>query len=73
MRKNSCATAPSNQAHSAEGQSRSRSQAREKEWASDEHFTVDGSLLEAWASVKSFQQLYPSSGESRCFLFSTFN
>jgi Transposase domain (DUF772). len=24
-------------------------------WASDEHFTVDGSLLEAWASVKSFQ------------------
>src|SRR5215813_5525408 len=30
-------------------------QAREKGWASDEHFTVDGTLLEAWASVKSFQ------------------
>ena len=30
-------------------------QAREKGWTSDEHFTVDGTLLEAWASVKSFQ------------------
>jgi transposase len=30
-------------------------QAREQGWASDEHFTVDGSLLEAWASTKSFQ------------------
>ena len=30
-------------------------QAREKEWTSDEHFSVDGTLLEAWASVKSFQ------------------
>src|SRR6201984_1126158 len=30
-------------------------QAREQGWASDEHFTVDGTLLEAWASVKSFQ------------------
>src|SRR5258708_4630752 len=30
-------------------------QAREQGWASDEHFTVDGSLLEAWASAKSFQ------------------
>src|SRR5260370_28050351 len=30
-------------------------QAREQGWASEEHFTVDGSLLEAWASVKSFQ------------------
>jgi transposase len=30
-------------------------QAREQGWASKEHFTVDGSLLEAWASVKSFQ------------------
>jgi len=29
--------------------------AREQGWASDEHFTVDGTLLEAWASVKSFQ------------------
>src|SRR5437762_4823731 len=26
-------------------------QAREKGWTSDEHFTVDGTLLEAWASV----------------------
>jgi Transposase domain (DUF772) len=31
-------------------------QAREQGWASDEHFTVDGTLLEAWASVKSFQR-----------------
>jgi transposase len=30
-------------------------QARGQGWASDEHFTVDGSLLEAWASAKSFQ------------------
>jgi transposase len=30
-------------------------QARRQGWASQEHFTVDGSLLEAWASVKSFQ------------------
>src|SRR6202041_3404898 len=29
--------------------------ARENGWTSDEHFTVDGTLLEAWASVKSFQ------------------
>jgi hypothetical protein len=27
----------------------------EKGWASDEHFTVDGTLIEAWASLKSFQ------------------
>ena len=31
-------------------------QAREKGWASDEHFTVDGRLIEAWASLKSFQR-----------------
>ena len=31
-------------------------QAREKELLSDEHFTVDGTLLEAWASKKSFQK-----------------
>jgi len=31
-------------------------QAREKGWISDEHFTVDGTLLEAWASLKSFQR-----------------
>ena len=30
-------------------------QARDKGWTSDEHFTVDGTLLEAWASLKSFQ------------------
>src|ERR1700681_768931 len=30
-------------------------QARAEGWSSDEHFTVDGTLLEAWASVKSFQ------------------
>ena len=30
-------------------------QARGQGWASAEHFTVDGSLLEAWASAKSFQ------------------
>jgi transposase len=30
-------------------------QAREKGWTSDEHFTVDGTLIEAWASLKSFQ------------------
>jgi transposase len=31
-------------------------QAREKGWTSDEHFSVDGTLLEAWASDKSFQR-----------------
>ncbi len=31
-------------------------QARAKGWVSDEHFTVDGTLLEAWAGVKSFQR-----------------
>jgi len=30
-------------------------QARAKALTSDEHFTVDGTLLEAWASLKSFQ------------------
>jgi transposase len=30
-------------------------QAHGQGWASDEHFTVDGTLLEAWASLKSFQ------------------
>lgn len=29
--------------------------AREKGLVSDEHFTVDGTLMEAWASLKSFQ------------------
>jgi len=31
-------------------------QARSQGLTSDEHFTVDGTLLEAWASVKSFQR-----------------
>src|SRR6201997_2714699 len=30
-------------------------QAREKNLTSDEHFTVDGTLIEAWAGLKSFQ------------------
>jgi transposase len=30
-------------------------EARNEGWASDEHFTVDGTLLEAWASLKSFR------------------
>jgi transposase len=32
------------------------SQAREKNLTSDEHFTVDGTLIEAWASLKSFHR-----------------
>ena len=32
-----------------------REQAREQGLLSDEHFTVDGTLIEAWASQKSFQ------------------
>jgi len=31
-------------------------QARERRLLSDEHFTVDGTLLEAWASAKSYQR-----------------
>lgn len=31
-------------------------QAQEKKLTSDEHFTVDGTLIEAWAGLKSFQQ-----------------
>lgn len=31
-------------------------QAQERNLTSDEHFTVDGTLLEAWASLKSFQR-----------------
>jgi hypothetical protein len=30
--------------------------ARERNLLSDEHFTVDGTLLEAWASLESFQR-----------------
>jgi len=36
-------------------------QARAKGWTSEEHFTVDGTLLEAWASLKSFR---PKEGKS---------
>jgi len=31
-------------------------QARERQFLSDEHFTVDGTLIEAWAGVKSFKK-----------------
>src|SRR6202521_834502 len=31
-------------------------QAQEKNLTSDEHFTVDGTLIEAWASLKSFRR-----------------
>jgi len=31
-------------------------QAQEKKLTSDEHFTVDGTLLEAWAGAKSFRR-----------------
>jgi transposase len=31
-------------------------QAQQKNLTSDEHFTVDGTLIEAWASLKSFQR-----------------
>lgn len=37
-------------------------QASEKGWTSDEHFTVDGTLIEAWASLKSFQRKEQSKG-----------
>src|SRR4030088_3009272 len=36
-------------------------QARAAALLSDEHFTVDGTVLEAWASLKSFQRALPSS------------
>jgi transposase len=29
--------------------------ARENKWVSDDHFSVDGTLIEAWASMKSFR------------------
>src|ERR1700722_19842417 len=48
-------------------------QARGQGWASDEHFTVDGSLLEAWAGVESFQRKnkkssFPPDDRKRSFL-----
>jgi transposase len=39
-------------------------QARKGGLLSDEHFTVDGTLLEAWASVKSFQRKGWQAGDS---------
>ena len=36
--------------------------ARQKDLLSDEHFTVDGTLIEAWAGQKSFQKKDPPSG-----------
>src|SRR5262249_24826572 len=33
---------------------RVRAQAEQPGWVSDEHFTVDGTLIDAWASLKSF-------------------
>ena len=35
-------------------------QAQDKGLTSDEHFTVDGTLLESWAGVKSFQRTHES-------------
>lgn len=35
---------------------------REEEWASDDHFSADGTLLEAWASTKSFRPKEESGG-----------
>jgi transposase len=37
-------------------------QARQRGLLSDEHFTVDGTLIEAWASLKSFKQKDAPSG-----------
>jgi transposase len=37
-------------------------QARERDLLSDEHFTVDGTLVEAWASLKSFKRRDDVSG-----------
>src|SRR5437588_2202183 len=37
-------------------------QAKARGWVSDEHFTVDGTLVEAWASAKSFQ---PKEGKQK--------
>lgn len=40
-------------------------QAREKDLLSDEHFTVDGTLMEAWASLKSFQRKEQEKGKEK--------
>jgi transposase len=39
-----------------------RDQAQQRGWLSDEHFTVDGTLIEAWASQKSFRPKGESGG-----------
>ena len=36
--------------------------ARAQQWVSNEHFTVDGTLIEAWASMKSFKPKSDRSG-----------
>ncbi len=41
-----------------------RGRARAKPYLSDEHFTVDGTLLEAWASQKSFRRKDEGAGPS---------
>src|SRR5688572_18275090 len=38
--------------------------ARQQDLLSDEHFTVDGTLIEAWAGQKSFQKKDPPAGPS---------
>jgi IS5 family transposase len=38
--------------------------ARQKGLLSDDHFTVDGTLIEAWASMKSFQPKTPSDSDT---------
>jgi len=42
------------------------SQAKAARLISAEHFTVDGTLLEAWASLKSFQPRDPADHRARC-------
>ena len=36
---------------------------REENWASDEHFSADGTLIEAWASTKSFRPKKQDGGD----------
>ena len=47
-------------------------EARQRHLLSEEHFTVDGTLLEAWASLKSFhpkdEGKPPSSGEKNPYV-----
>jgi transposase len=38
--------------------------AKEHGWVSDEHFTVDGTLIDAWASLKSFQPVQGPKGSN---------